>query len=98
MTNSLQLFGDTLKRRHHLMIAPSLALTDPAGDTAKILREAGISAIAPLDQVGAIGDILCKVLAARDGGTLPAPEKVETCSRRHRTKRLAHLLTEIGKN
>ena len=77
---------------------PILALTDPVGDTAKVLREAGISAIAPLDQVGAIGDILCKVLAARDGGTLPAPEKVKTCSRRHRTKCLAQLLTEIGKN
>ena len=71
---------------------PILALTDPAGDTAKALREAGISAIAPLDQVGTIGEALSKILAAPTIGTLPTADAVNDSSRRNRTKQFAALL------
>ena len=71
---------------------PILALTDPVGDTAKVLREAGISAIAPLDQASAISEALNKILAAPATGTLPTADAVNNSSRRNRTKQFAALL------
>jgi glycosyltransferase involved in cell wall biosynthesis len=71
---------------------PILALTDLAGDTAKVLREAGISAIAPLDQANAISEALSKILAAPTTGTLPTADAVNDSSRRNRTKQFAALL------
>lgn len=68
---------------------PILALTDSAGDTAKVLRAAAMSAIAPLDQVSAISEVLSKVLAAPTTGTLPTIDAVNNSSRRNRTKQFA---------
>ncbi len=75
---------------------PILALTDPAGDTAKTLREAGMHAIAPLDDVRAIQDGLLDFLAAlRQGSSESAsPGYVAGCSRQARTVELAKLLDE----
>lgn len=74
---------------------PILALTDPVGDTAGVLRDAGIGAIAPLDQADAIGTLLAGTIAAPTVGTLATAGKVAACSRKIRTKDLATLLTGI---
>lgn len=74
---------------------PILALTDSAGDTAGVLRNAGINAIAPLDRADAICALLAGSIAALNVGALAAPEKVAKCSRKNRTKDLATLLAEI---
>ncbi len=71
---------------------PILALTDPLGDTAKVLGEVGISAIAPLYQAGLIADKLVGVLAAPDKVTLAMVDEVVSCSRKNRTSHLASLL------
>ncbi|MHB8847456.1 MAG: glycosyltransferase, partial [Burkholderiales bacterium] len=47
---------------------PILALTDPVGDTAKLLQEAGIHTIAPLDDVEAIQEKLLDFLTAVQQG------------------------------
>lgn len=74
---------------------PILALTDPAGDTAKVLREAGINVISPLDQVDPITNALGKVLADPGAGTLARVDAVARCSRRNRTHEFAAMLDEI---
>ncbi len=71
---------------------PILALTDPVGDTASALREAGISAIAPLNQASVISEALSKILVAPTIGTLPTADAVNNSSRRNRTKQFATLL------
>jgi glycosyltransferase involved in cell wall biosynthesis len=74
---------------------PILALTDPAGDTASVLRGAGISAIAPLNQADAIGARLARIISAPTIDTLATAEKVAAYSRKIRTQDLAFLLTGI---
>ncbi|MCK0510764.1 glycosyltransferase [Aromatoleum buckelii] len=71
---------------------PILALTDPAGDTARIARNAGIEAIAPLDDADAIGDLLRRFVGDRHCGTLPNETAIAGASRRERTRELALLL------
>lgn len=74
---------------------PILALTDPAGDTAGVLRAAGISAIASLNQVDEIGVLLARIMADPTMSTLPAAEKTVAYSRKTRTRDLSYLLTQI---
>ena len=74
---------------------PIFALTDPSGDTARILRNAGIDAIAPLDQTEAIMDALSKVLIDQNDGTLARADAIEICSRKNRTFELATILDVI---
>jgi glycosyltransferase involved in cell wall biosynthesis len=74
---------------------PVLALTDRAGDTAAVLRAAGIEAIAPLEQSGAIADMLRSHLLGRLQSRA-TPEAVHMASRRARTARLADLLDQVG--
>ncbi len=71
---------------------PLIALTDPAGDTAAAVRAAGIQAIAPLDDAGAIAALLARFVAAPDEGTLASEAALEGLTRRERTRRLAALL------
>ena len=71
---------------------PILALTDPVGDTAKVLRETGINAIAPLDQANAISEALSKILVEPTIGTLPTADAINNSSRRNRTKQFGVLL------
>lgn len=77
---------------------PVLALTDPAGDTASVLRAAGISAIAPLDQAGMIAPLLACTLAAPAAGTLAAADKVAACSRKNRSNELAAQLDQLTRH
>jgi glycosyltransferase involved in cell wall biosynthesis len=77
---------------------PILALTDPAGDTANLLREAGIGSIARLDSAGEIADEMARFLerAKRGGASTPATSRVLAASRLERTRELAGLLERLG--
>lgn len=74
---------------------PILALTDPKGDTASVLRGAGIDAIAPLDQANLIAPLLATTIADASVRKVALAEKVAGYSRKIRTKELALILTEI---
>jgi len=73
---------------------PILALTDPAGDTAGVLRRAGIDTIARLDSVADIREALVsfvgRIRAAR--APIATESAVVAASRRGRTSELAALL------
>ena len=73
---------------------PILALTDPQGDTAGALRNAGIGSIAPLDRVDAIVEVLVQFVPSLRSGTAPRPDprRVADASRRRRTEALSKLL------
>lgn len=71
---------------------PTLLLTDPEGDTARTARDAGIEAIAPLDDAQAIATLLEAFLAQPERGTLATPEAIARSSRVGRTRVLAGLL------
>ena len=77
---------------------PILALTDPAGDTAATLRQAGIDTIAPLDDRAAIGAMLPRFLAQVRGGNAPlaSAATITANSRRARTEQLARLLDQVA--
>lgn len=77
---------------------PVLALTDPDGDTADTLRNMGIDSIIPLDSADAIEEYLPRYLEAyRTGRAAHASEEgISSCSRRHRTAELAHLLDVVS--
>ena len=76
---------------------PVLALTDPVGDTAGVVRDAGFDTIAPLDDRAAIRDMLGRFLEDVKAGraTLPTDAVVASHSRAARTERLAKLLDEL---
>ncbi len=73
---------------------PILALTDPEGDTAGVMREAGLDTVAPLDSRGAIRAMLSRFLAdvRRGHAPLPGAPVIESHSRRARSAALALLL------
>jgi glycosyltransferase involved in cell wall biosynthesis len=77
---------------------PVLALTDPAGDTAALMRLAAIDTVAALDDADAIAQALPRFLAlAREGrAPLAAPAFVQAQARAARTARLAALLDEVA--
>jgi glycosyltransferase involved in cell wall biosynthesis len=76
---------------------PILALTDPAGDTATTLRQAGIDTIAPLDSPVDIAVALERFLQAVAAGTAPiaADATIELNSRLARAEQLARVLDQI---
>ena len=73
---------------------PVLSLTDAHGDTASVLRDAGIDTILPLDDAPAIARGLTAFLAQARDRTAPLVRagEVERYSRRGRTGELAGLL------
>jgi glycosyltransferase involved in cell wall biosynthesis len=75
---------------------PLLCLCDPAGDTAHVLREAGVGAMARLDNPDEIFELLTRFL---DGPsrteTLPQVAYVQKASRLSRTQVLAGWLDEL---
>lgn len=77
---------------------PILALTDPAGDTAATLRNAGVDTIAPLDSKNAIIDALSRFLALAQAGRAPlaSDDQINANSRRARTGVLAALLDAVA--
>ena len=76
---------------------PILGLCDPVGDTAAALRQAGLNAIAPLDDAMQIAAALRRFI--EDGTNVrdarPEPAAVAAASRRGRTVALAALLDRL---
>jgi glycosyltransferase involved in cell wall biosynthesis len=79
---------------------PIIALTDPAGDTAALLRRAGIRDIAPLDSTEEIARVLKRFTASlnRKEIYLPDATLVKEASRLHRTRDLAGLLDRLSED
>jgi hypothetical protein len=75
---------------------PILALTDPAGDTADLMRRAGVDAIAPLDSASALEVAVPHFIESLRTGSARLAETgfASTCSRRARTQVLADVLNE----
>ena len=74
---------------------PVLSLTDPAGDTATVLRNAGCAEIADIANSDQIQAALTPYLAGRPTIALPSDEIVMAASRRQRTAQLAALLNSL---
>jgi glycosyltransferase involved in cell wall biosynthesis len=76
---------------------PIIALTDSAGDTAALLRRAGVHSIARLDSAEAIALELPRFLAQvrRGEAALPDEAFVVQISRQHRARELASLLERL---
>jgi hypothetical protein len=77
---------------------PILGLTDPAGDTAQALLQAGIDTLAPLDAKEAIMHALQDFLAKVRTGNAPLASDaiIASHSRQARTRALALLLDEVS--
>jgi len=77
---------------------PILGLTDPPGDTAGLLRRAGIDNIAPLDSTVDIARELARFVAEIRGGSARLPDAafVPGASRAGRTEALARLLDGLA--
>lgn len=75
---------------------PILALTDPAGETARTLRDGGVGSIAPLDQSERIRALLKRFLQDKSAGTASRamPGYAASFSRRAQTAELATLLDQ----
>jgi glycosyltransferase involved in cell wall biosynthesis len=73
---------------------PIIALTDPGGDTAGVLRDAGLENIARLDSTVEIADLLGRFVSANASHpmVLPKAERVARASRREQAGSLAKLL------
>ncbi len=73
---------------------PILGLTDPSGDTASVLRSAGIDTIAPLDSQAAIAQELIRFvdLLRRNCAPVAGDAQVAASSRRAKTMQLAEVL------
>lgn len=76
---------------------PILCLADPAGDTAGVVRDAGVPAIHPLDDADAIAEgLLHFVQSVRAGQAQAArPQAVRDASRQHRSVELAALFNAL---
>ena len=77
---------------------PILGLTDPAGDTAAVLREAGLSDIAALDSADEIAQVLLALVRDWRRGNLLLPKAlaVQKASRRGRSETLVTLLEQVA--
>ena len=76
---------------------PIFALTDPEGDTASVLKAAGIGTIVPMDSKEQIARGLCGFLKRlnEDRMSVARDENISACSRRSRTSELAELLDAL---
>lgn len=74
---------------------PIVALADPVGDTASVVRDAGIDAIAPLDSTPEIMSLLSNWLQdhAQGRAQVASDAAILAADRRSRTGELARLLT-----
>jgi glycosyltransferase involved in cell wall biosynthesis len=77
---------------------PIVGLTDPAGETAALLRRAGVDAIARLDSEDEIASVLRRFLDQAARGALELPDAAfgRSGSRLERTAQFAHLLDECA--
>lgn len=79
---------------------PILALTDPRGETARILRDSGLNTLAPLDSSSEIKAGLIDFLQRLKNGAAPlaTEEVIQSHSRKTRTEKLAQLLDTVVGN
>jgi glycosyltransferase involved in cell wall biosynthesis len=79
---------------------PILALTDPAGDTAKLVLQSGIPAVAPLDSPPAIAALIKRFVAAatRRREWIASRASMQAASRQARAQELARLLDDVHAN
>ena len=77
---------------------PILGLADPAGDTAGVLRRAGLTDLAALESADAIEQALARFLDALRAGRagLPHAQAVRDASRQARSEAMARLLNEVA--
>jgi glycosyltransferase involved in cell wall biosynthesis len=75
---------------------PILALTDPAGDTADLLRRCGVRHVAPLDDERAI-EAAVRTFLADPEQARPDPSAIAACSREGRARELAALLDDVAR-
>jgi glycosyltransferase involved in cell wall biosynthesis len=77
---------------------PIVCLSDARGDTAGLLRNAGVPLIAALDSAEAIADCLARFVTAIAGGdaAMPSAPAVRSASRQSRAERLAGLLDRVA--
>ncbi len=77
---------------------PILALTDPRGDTAELMRTWGIDTIAPLDSEAEIADALLQFIVRIRAGNAPTANSrdVRCYSRRALTAKLAALFDQLS--
>jgi glycosyltransferase involved in cell wall biosynthesis len=75
---------------------PLLALTDEAGDTAKILRHSGVDAIARLDSGPEIANLLSRFIEGDHRGMRAGEQAIALASRAGRTEQLALLLDGVA--
>lgn len=74
---------------------PIVSLTDPTGDTWRVLQAAGLSAVAHLDRADEIETLLTRVLIDHFPGCLPRRDAVEAAARSARTVELARHLADV---
>jgi glycosyltransferase involved in cell wall biosynthesis len=76
---------------------PILAMTDPAGDTGRLLTRMNVSGIAPLEETDSIYAMLREALERVRSGEYAVPDAADVAklSRRARTQELAQLLDEM---
>jgi glycosyltransferase involved in cell wall biosynthesis len=76
---------------------PIIGLTDPLGDTAALLRRAGMTSIASLDSADDISKVLSKFTEQLRDGTAATPntDYVKTPTRKRRTEALVGVLDEL---
>jgi glycosyltransferase involved in cell wall biosynthesis len=79
---------------------PILALTDPSGDTALALNDAGITSVVPLDDTDAICSALMEFIVAIETGVAQAASQkaVRESSREYATETLAGVFDVLTKN
>jgi len=77
---------------------PVLCLSDPAGDTAGVLRDAGLTSLARLDDAADIARVLPAFVDEVRAGTAPraADDAVRQASRRGRSEAFARMLAEAA--
>lgn len=78
---------------------PVLALTDPVGDTASVLKDCQIDSIAPMDDAEAVANALARFLEQLRDQSWPKPARaqVQKYSRRSASAQLAQLLDSVAK-
>jgi glycosyltransferase involved in cell wall biosynthesis len=74
---------------------PIVCLTDVRGDTAAVLRRAGIEALAALDAPDQIEALLMRIVEGNAQGLLPVSTRVADASRQRRTAELAAYLDRL---
>jgi glycosyltransferase involved in cell wall biosynthesis len=74
---------------------PIVALTDPRGDTAAVLRGAGIHRVAPLDDAGAIAGFLADAARGTGPALVATEDAIAGASRAGRARALAALLGDV---